>query len=260
MNRRPTTKSANRDERWAVITGCLGGIGQALVDEFTAAGYRILGTDFRKGPHRQSPRIDKYLDCDLDQFVKIAKYRSEQLRVIKQTIGPRLYVLVNNAALQVIKRIEDLTTNDWERTQRVNVTAPFFLAQGLIQELQAAAGGIINVGSIHAKLTKPKFVAYATSKAAIVGLTQAMAVELGSRVRVNAVCPAAVATPMLLEGFSENTEKLRELAVAHPVQRIGKPEEVARAVRLLGDGTLGFVTGATLNVDGGIGARLHDPI
>jgi NAD(P)-dependent dehydrogenase (short-subunit alcohol dehydrogenase family) len=103
-------------------------------------------------------------------------------------------------------------------------------------------------------------VAYATSKTALVGMTRALAVDLGGRVRVNAVCPAAIATPMLVAGFEGRDAAYQELAAMHPAGRIGQPDEVAKACLMLADPQLGFLTGACLGLDGGIGARLHDPV
>ena len=117
---------------------------------------------------------------------------------------------------------------------------------------------MVNVASIHANLTKPGFVAYATSKAALVGLTRSMAVDLGRRVRVNAVLPAATATPMLTAGLGGAAE-LEALGAMHPLGRIARPEEIAAAVVYLASEAASFVTGTVLAVDGGVGARLHDP-
>jgi NAD(P)-dependent dehydrogenase (short-subunit alcohol dehydrogenase family) len=94
----------------------------------------------------------------------------------------------------------------------------------------------------------------------LIGMTRALAVDLGSKVRVNAVCPAAIATPMLVAGFEGRPQAYQELADMHPVGRIGQPLEVARTCLLLADEQLGFLTGACIALDGGIGARLHDPV
>jgi NAD(P)-dependent dehydrogenase (short-subunit alcohol dehydrogenase family) len=118
---------------------------------------------------------------------------------------------------------------------------------------------VVNVASIHALSTKPRFVTYATSKAALVGLTRAMAIDLGPKLRVNAICPAATATQMLLSGFGKSTDKLAELSAKHPLGRIATAEEVAQAALFLASEAASFISGVTLNVDGSIGARLHDP-
>ena len=246
-----------------LVTGCLGGIGRALVEEFASNGFTVLGLDLPDVPSGlpgDEAVPHHYLSADLARFCVDAGHRLDVLGRIKALAQGRLSALVNNAAWQVVKPIEQLTADDWALSQQVNVMAPFLLTQGLLAELEAAQGSVVNVASIHAMLTKPEFVAYATSKAALVGMTRAMAVELGARVRVNALCPAAIATPMLVAGFEGREAQLRELGEMHPLGRIGQPAEAARAARLLADGSLGFMTGATLNLDGGIGARLHDPV
>jgi NAD(P)-dependent dehydrogenase (short-subunit alcohol dehydrogenase family) len=170
-----------------------------------------------------------------------------------------LSVLVNNAAVQILGRTEAVSVQDWEVTLRTNLVAPFMLAQALLPELERARGSVVNIASIHAVATKPGFVAYATSKAALVGLTRALAVDLGPRVRVNAVNPAATATPMLLAGFAGRERDLETLGRMHPLERIADPDEVARTALFLASDAASFITGSTLHIDGGIGARLHDP-
>jgi NAD(P)-dependent dehydrogenase (short-subunit alcohol dehydrogenase family) len=122
-----------------------------------------------------------------------------------------------------------------------------------------AKGCVINISSIHARLTKPNFVAYATSKAALSGMTRAMAVDLGGRVRVNAIEPAAISTDMLKAGFKDHPEQYAALEQCHPLGRIGTPEEVAALALSIVDGELRFLHGACVGMDGGISARLHDP-
>ena len=172
--------------------------------------------------------------------------------------GDGVTALVNNAAVQVLGSADTLTIDDWRATLDVNLLAPFLLTQGLLPELERAGGSVVNVASVHAHLTKPGFVAYATSKAALVGLTRSLAVDLGSRVRVNAVLPAATATPMLLAGLGPG--EAGAVGAVHPLGRVARPEEIAAAVVYLASGAASFVSGAVLAVDGGIGARLHDPL
>lgn len=242
-----------------LVTGCLGGIGRALVQTFSDAGYIVIGIDLADTPPASGALPHHYLGADLNQFCTDAAYREDMLNQVTAMLPGQLHVLLNNAAWQVVKPLEQLSAADWMQTQNVNVMAPFLLTQGLLPSLEAAHGCVINIASIHGQLTKPEFVAYATSKAALVGMTRAMAVELGARVRVNAVCPAAIATPMLVAGFDGRPQAYQQLADMHPVGRIGQPQEVARTCLLLADAQLGFLTGACIALDGGIGARLHDP-
>lgn len=244
--------------RHVVITGAAGGIGRALVDGFADAGWAVLATDQVAAP--AGLRCDRYLQADL---ARTATDEADAQRCFEQVRdwlgGAPLDALVNNAALQVLGGVASLSRDDWNRTLQVNLLAPFFWAQGLLPELSAARGSVINVSSIHARLTKRDFVAYATSKAALTGMTRAMAVDLGPAVRVNAIEPAAIATEMLKAGFAAQPEDLEVLAACHPVGRIGAPAEVARAALMLANGDLPFLSGATLALDGGISGRLHDP-
>jgi NAD(P)-dependent dehydrogenase (short-subunit alcohol dehydrogenase family) len=182
------------------------------------------------------------------------------LSQIQDLVGDAgLSVLVNNAATQVLGGVDSLTVSDWHHTLDVNLLAPFVLTQGLLPPLEKAHGCVINISSIHARLTKPNFVAYATSKAALSAMTRAMAVDLGSRVRVNAIEPAAIETDMLKSGFAGQPEKFAELQACHPQGRIGSPEEVAALALSVAGGELRFLHGACIGIDGGISGRLHDP-
>lgn len=245
---------------WALITGAAGGIGQELCQQFHQAGYKVIGLDLVED---QLPDICmSRCACDLHHFCQDASYRQSILTKLQESIGDSgLKVLINNAAVQIVKPSNKLTTADWHQTLDVNLVAPFLLVQGLLSILETASGSVINIASIHANLTKPEFVCYATSKAALVGLTRSMAVDVGNRVRINAICPAAVATPMLLAGFEGQPDgAFSQLATMHPMGRIANTEEVAQLALFLASSHASFITGATLPIDGGIGGRLHDPV
>lgn len=245
--------------RAAIITGAAGGIGRALCQAFSEAGYYVIASD-REAPGKAVQDF-AYVPADLDRFCADAHAREDALMRIRDALTAReLAVLINNAALQIVKPAEHLTAEDWSRTFNVNLVAPFLLTQALLPELEAAKGCVINIGSIHAALTKPGFAAYATSKSALGGLTRSLAVELGRRIRVNAINPAAIATPMLLEGFAGKDLALAELEDMHPVGRIGEPREVAALALFLASDAARFINGAEIGLDGGIGARLHDPV
>ncbi len=240
----------------ALITGAKGGIGQALCHVFQQAGYWVLASD--AAPDQDLG--DQYLPLDLARFCQEDSYRVAAFNAIHSALGHRgLTALVNNAAVQILQPTEKLQPKDWYQTLEVNLLAPFLLTQGLLHALEQAQGSVVNIASIHGVLTKPGFVAYATSKAALVGMTRALAVDLGPRVRVNAVSPAAIATPMLVAGFSEHPSALQELKAMHPLERIGAPEEVAQAVLFLASSEAQFISGTEFCLDGGIRGRLHDP-
>jgi NAD(P)-dependent dehydrogenase (short-subunit alcohol dehydrogenase family) len=241
-----------------LITGAAGGIGRALVQVFHDAGYHIVATDLAEKP--SDLPCAQYLLADLARFVRDESYAAQTLAAIRQVLnGNGLKVIIHNAASQILGGTESLTRADWQQTLDVNLLAPFLLSQALLPELEASKGSVIHIGSIHARLTKKNFVAYATSKAALAGMTRALAVDLGPRVRVNAVEPAAIETDMLKAGFAKKPDLYAQLEHYHPQQRIGQPEEVARLALAMTDGDMTFLHGACVGLDGGISGRLFDP-
>jgi len=241
----------------ALITGALGGIGQALCTEFQKAGYFVIGTDKREG----SCACDAFLNIDIRDLYAKPSVREQVTADVRALLGTHgLKVLVNNAATQILNKTDDIKTEEWDATLETNLIAPFLLLQSLLPDLEKAKGSVVNIASIHAVATKPTFVCYATSKAALVGMTRALAVDLGPRVRVNAINPAATATPMLLAGFEGRSREFDELAKMHPLERIAQPWEVAKTAIFLASEDAAFISGAVLHIDGGIGGRLHDPV
>ena len=242
--------------RTSVITGALGGIGSALCKVFTDAGYRVLATDRMQG----DCSCDKFLCEDIRQFCDESSRLAAFVEQCTRFTGDAgLHVLINNAAVQILNHVQEIDAQQWEETLQTNLLAPFYLTKSLLPQLSRAHGSVVNIASIHALSTKPGFVTYATSKAALVGLTRAMAVDLGPKLRVNAISPAATATPMLLSGFGQSANKLAELSGKHPLNRIATAEEVAQAALFLASEAAAFISGTTLSVDGGISARLNDP-
>ena len=241
----------------ALITGALGGIGQALCTEFKRAGYFVIGTDKRAG----LCTCDAFINIDIRELYAREDRRKGLVDEVRGIIGQNgLKVLVNNAATQILNRTDDIQILDWDDTLQTNLIAPFLMLQSFLPDLEAAKGSVVNIASIHSDLTKPRFVCYATSKAALVGMTRALAVDLGARIRVNAISPAATATPMLLAGFEGKSKEFDELAKNHPLERIAQPWEVAKTAIFLASEDAAFITGACLHIDGGIGGRLHDPV
>ncbi|MFO1337520.1 MAG: SDR family oxidoreductase [Burkholderiaceae bacterium] len=244
--------------RFAIVTGAAGGIGQAIAEAFDAAGYGVIATDRQPAP--QGLRCSLYLQADLARTVADEPYATELFNRIRVHVGSgQLAALVNNAAAQILGGVDTLSRADWRHTLEVNLLAPFVWTQALRADLERGRGCVVNVSSIHARLTKKNFVAYATSKAALSGMTRALAVDLGGRIRVNAIEPAAIGTDMLRAGFAGRAAELEALAGHHPLGRIGEPSEVARCALALTDGAMAFLHGACVPLDGGIGACLSDP-
>ena len=239
-----------------LITGALGGIGQALCAEFKNIGCRVIAVDKDIG----SCECDEFIQSDITEIVNHENQSDSSILKLKRLVAEcGLFCLVNNAAVQILSSTDDINLEDWHTTLNTNLLAPFFLTKYFLPELEKAEGTVVNIGSIHSIATKPKFVCYATSKSALVGLTKSMAVDLGPRIRINAINPAATATPMLLAGFEGKQKEFDELAKMHPIERIADPHEIAKSAVFLSSKNSSFITGSCLNIDGGMSSRLHDP-
>ena len=243
----------------AVITGSSGGVGRGIVAAFREAGWRTIGID-RPRAEPSGAEVDEAVD--LRALASDSSAGAVAIARIRAAAGSaRIACLVNNAAVQRLGSVADARLEDVRETMDVNLVAPLILAQLLLPDLEAAGGSIVNVSSVHASATKAGFVAYAASKAGLSGLTRAMAVDLGGRVRVNAIELAATDTPMLAAGFTGRSSEFAALARCHPVGRVALPAEVGRIAAFLANpASAGFVTGCCMRVDGGVTSRLHDPL
>jgi NAD(P)-dependent dehydrogenase (short-subunit alcohol dehydrogenase family) len=237
-----------------VITGVLGGIGSQLAKTFKEKGYEVIGLDLKDS---QPEYCDKFFKFNLHQYCIDPEYKTSIEAVFNEEI-PELFVLINNAAVQILSNLDEITLQDWNQTLNVNLTGPLMLSQFFLKRLERSKGSIINIASIHHQLTKKRFLAYASSKSALVGLTKALSVDLQGRIRVNAISPAAIDTQMLRDGFNNDEAKVQMLNELHPSQRIGKPREVSQLALLLAEDELGFINGANINIDGGISNVLKD--
>ena len=231
----------------AVVTGAAGGIGQATVDLFVAQGWEVVAIDIAHGDSQPA----RWLTVDLASEDAVASAFGE--------IGKwgAIDALVNNAAVSVRKPLPETAVGDWDRLMAVNLRAAFVASRLAVPLLADRGGAIVNVSSVHALATTGDAAAYAAAKAGLLGLTRAMAIELGGvGIRVNAVIPGAIDTPML-RGGSGDPSRLKGIAGRTPLGRIGQPMDVAEAILFLADSNRSsFVTGQTLVVDGGALARL----
>ena len=244
---------------YCVITGAAGGIGSALVEKYTDAGYGVIAIDSL--PRPKNLNCKDYIQCDLYDLVNNETYAIEKIGKIRDSLnGYRMKVLINNAAIQILGSAKDLTRKDWHQTIDINLLAPFFLAQAFLVDLELSHGCVINISSIHADHTKKNFAAYSTSKAALSGLTRSLAIDLAGRVRVLGIEPAAIETKMLKSGFQGNLEAYNLLNKGHPIGRIGQAEEVANLAVALVNGGMDFINGVSIRIDGGISSQLFEKI
>jgi len=191
---------------------------------------------------------------------------TEEIFMQARDFSSSLHALVNNAAIQVAKPLVETTVEEWDAVMASNLRSVFLFVK-LAHPLMKAAGGgaIVNVSSVHAIQTSANIAAYAASKGGLLALTRAMAIEFASdNIRVNAILPGAVDTPMLRAGLGRGhvgagdvEERLDNLARKTVNGRVGTPEEIAHAIYFLADNEQSsFMTGQALVVDGGATARL----
>lgn len=243
-----------------LITGAAGGIGRATVQLFASNNWRVIGVD-RAGFGAGFPADGLFIQADISE--------AESLQAIfKQasTYSGQLDGLVNNAALQIAKPLLDTSVEEWDAVMASNLRSVFLAAKLAHPFLKAAGGGaIVNVSSVHAVQTSANIAAYAASKGGLLALTRAMAIEFANdNIRVNAILPGAVDTPMLRAGLNREHLKgedvharLENLASKTVNGRVGDPQEIAHAIYFLADGSQSsFITGQALIVDGGATARL----
>ena len=164
--------------KFAVITGSSGGIGSALVDAFLSDNYFVVGIDTIDSGRNSVGFLE--IHADLFEFTKNENYREQILNQINNHLPEKLddFVLINNAAVQILNPVSELNWSDWDKTLNVNTMAPFFLVQGFLEQLIKTHGHVINISSIHSRLTKANFSCYATSKAALEALTRSLALEM----------------------------------------------------------------------------------
>jgi NAD(P)-dependent dehydrogenase (short-subunit alcohol dehydrogenase family) len=243
-----------------LITGAAGGIGRATVSLFTEKGWRVIGVD-RNIFGEEFPKNGLFIQSDIS--------RPEDMQTIFEKANAftdSLDALVNNAAMQVAKPLIETTVEEWDMVMAANLRS-VFLGVKLAHPLLKSRGGaaVVNVSSVHAIQTSANIAAYAASKGGLLALTRAMAIEFApDNIRVNAVLPGAVDTPMLRAGLGrghvggENVQdRLDNLARKTVNGRVGTPEEIASAIYFLADNEQSsFMTGQALVIDGGATARL----
>jgi len=246
------TQHMNQPRRTLLLTGASRGIGHATVKRFSAAGWRVITCSRHPFPENcpWEAGPEDHIQVDLSD----PEDTSAAIAEIKRRLDHgELHALVNNAGISPkgnggsrLGAIET-TQQTWQHVLQVNFLAPIMLASGLVDELKAAKGSVVNVTSIAGSRVHPfAGAAYATSKAALASLTREMAHDFGPLgIRVNAIAPGEIDTSILSPGTDE--------IVAHqiPMHRLGTPDEVAKIIYVLCTETSSYVNGAEIHINGG---------
>jgi NAD(P)-dependent dehydrogenase (short-subunit alcohol dehydrogenase family) len=237
-----------------IVTGASGGIGLAICQRLGAEGARVVCAALRRDAVDQVAEQVKAAGAP-DAFGAVCDVSDEAgvaatVTACIDRFGS-LDVVVNNAGLMTFKRLEDFTQGDWIDVFAVDLLGAVHFTREAFHRM-GRGGAIVNIASVHAVMTTPNVAPYAAAKAAMLSLTRSAAIEGKAKgIRANAILPGAIDTPMLWSNpnLKSGAEKLDP-------KDVGKPEDVAGAVAFLASADAAFVTGATLEVDGGRLAQL----
>ena len=248
------------DGQVALVTGGSGGIGRATALEFARQGARVVVSDVLREAGQETARLigaaggqATFIETDVTRAAEVQALVGQTV----ETYG-RLDCAFNNAGIEGgMAKTGDYTEERWEQVIRINLKGVWLCMKYEIQHMLGHGGGaIVNTASVAGLVGFRYGPAYVASKHGVNGLTKTAALEYAKAgIRVNAVCPGVIRTPMFERGLQKNPRLEERFAGVHPVGRIGQPEEIARAVVWLCSSAASFVTGTQLPVDGGFVAQ-----
>ena len=250
-------------DRVAVVTGAAKGIGWGIAKVFSQEGAKVVVVDWDE-PNgvKTAQEISQaggeaiFVKCDVSQEDQVAAMVEKTL----QAFG-RVDALVNNAGVGVYKTFTEATMGDWDRALNVNLKGEILCSRYVVPHMLAQGkGAIVNISSVHSFQTVNGVAPYATSKGGVFALTHAMAIDLGPTIRVNAIAPGWVYTPLIqsiFDSYDDPAAQREAVERRQVLKRIGKPEEIGYAAAFLASDEASFITGTQLFVDGGLTAQLE---
>lgn len=243
--------------RTAIVTGAASGIGRATALRLLADGLRVLAVDRDRDALATLPREGTLRPCEID--ISESGAAKHILRTCHEVFG-QPSSLINVAGIATAEPAHSMTDEQWENALSINLTAGFRLARAALADLRDTAGSIVNTASTLGLLGAPMNAGYAATKAGLMGLTRQMAADYGrDGVRVNAIAPGIVDTPMTNTKLSTDPKFHRRTVGLAPLGRAGRPEEIAAAIAFLVSPDASYITGHVLVVDGGASTTFYRP-
>lgn len=250
------------ERRVSVVTGAGSGIGRAVAVALSSEGSRVVLVDLDGQKAEATAEEIRAHGGDALPFTADVAHPSSVAMLhdfVRENLGP-LDILVNNAAIQVNKLIEDTTPEEWSRQMAVNVGGVFLCSREFLPDLRRTRGVIVNMSSVNGFFVEPSCAGYCATKGAILAFTRALAIDHGREgIRINAICPGYI-NAGLAEGYFESqpdpARARQEAGSLHALGRIGQPEEIGKAVVFLASDDSSFMTGSAMIVDGGFSAGL----
>ncbi|ACS98989.1 SDR family NAD(P)-dependent oxidoreductase [Paenibacillus sp. JDR-2] len=244
------------DNKVAIVTGGASGIGEATVRAFAAEGAKVVIADFSDRGTTVSEELNSEGFDTLFVKTNVADEASVKA-MVAATVKKygKLDILFANAGIGAQGVTHELSMKDWQRMIDINLTGVFLCDKYAIDQMlkQGTGGAVVNCGSIHSHVARNTIPAYSAAKGGVKLLTQSTAIAYAQQnIRVNAVCPGYIDTPLIQGGSEEARQYLINL---HPMGRLGTPEEIAKSVLFLASEDASFITGTTLTVDGGYTAQ-----
>lgn len=251
--------SRNLEDRVALVTGAGSGLGQATAIELARRGAHVAFTELPDRLEKAETTLEQIEAAGGSGLIlELDVLDLENIRQVAETtaaIRGQIDILVNNAGINIRKDAFDFTEADWDAVLDVNLKGVFFMAQAvgrIMRDQQSRGGSIINIASIIGIVGSPTRLVYSAAKGGVVNMTRTLALEWAPLdIRVNAICPAFIETPLVRPYFDANPAAYEEMMYRTPMGRLGTPQEVANAVAFLASADASYVTGSMLMVDGG---------
>ena len=246
----------------ALVTGSAVGIGAGIAERFVEEGASVAIFDVNgEGARKCADRL-RVKGLTLAVEGDVASEDSAR-SAVERTVAQfgSLDVLVNNAGIEISGPVDGMKVESWDRLLAVNLKGAFLFSKFAVPRMQGRGGAIINISSVRAFVSYQGGVAYDSSKAALIAFTRTLALDLGqNKIRVNAICPGYIDTPMTEEWLNtvpDREETMRQMLAVHPLGRIGTPRDIAEAALFLASDAASFITGTALVVDGGMSTAGH---